>query len=131
MTWFTGPFEREGAEVFVHLIRSPDDPERMSREARKKLHGPDSPRNEVSTAWKKMDDISIDGWKEKILAGLKDGKGRTWNRLILEISDFHYTADVAFKKNPDKALWELVDDKKIELTGEAPILFRKKGARRW
>ena len=129
--WFTGKFDRSCSANYIHLIRSPDDPERLSREERHRRIGLRHGRDVTATAWKKLDDCSIAKWKERILAGLRDGKPRTWNRLILEITNFHYTADVVFGKRPDKALWALVEEGKVELTAEAPVLFRLKGAKRW
>lgn len=113
--WHSGPLDRAGVCRYVHLIRSPDDPERSSRAARKGQE----------TAWKKKV-ADVEGWKLQILELLSDGRPRTFNAITVEIADI--TADVAFEKGPDTALWELVADHQIEHTDAAPILFRLAGA---
>jgi hypothetical protein len=44
----------------------------------------------------------------------------------LEASDYHFTADVAFGKAPDAALWILVSEGEVEHTAWIPIQFRRK-----
>lgn len=61
-------------------------------------------------------------WREKLLEHLGDGEARTFNRIMVELADF--TADTAFEKAPDHALWQLVDEELVEHTAVAPILFR-------
>lgn len=62
-------------------------------------------------------------WRERIQKHLADGEPRTFNRICVELGDV--TADVAFEKAPDHALWELVAQGAVEHTMTAPILFRR------
>tara|TARA_R110002073_G_scaffold322027_3_gene498463 strand:- start:3298 stop:3723 length:426 start_codon:yes stop_codon:yes gene_type:complete len=114
--WVTGSaVSREGLAAFVHIIRSPRDPERLSR----------SERKGSETTWKADLRASSKGaWLERIGAHLADGVPRTFNRIVLEVSGYQYTADVAFKTAADEALWELVAAEQMEHTLAAPILFR-------
>lgn len=112
--WFTGPFERGGMDRYVHIVRAPDDPERKPREERR------GKEMEWRTA---CNDDRTEQWEEAILTHLSDGEPRTFNRMLVEMCDM--TADVAFEKAPDKALWHLVDTYRLEFRNEAPILFRR------
>lgn len=114
--WVTGnAVDRSGLAQYTHLIRSPDDPERSPREARKGKE----------TAWLRLTAKATRGaWKTSIAALLADGVPRTFNRIAVELSDM--TADVVFGKAPDQALWELVHEGAIEHTTKAPILFRQR-----
>jgi hypothetical protein len=49
---------------------------------------------------------------------------RTFNRIVLEITKYEYTADVAFDTIADVALWELVASEALEHTVATPVLFR-------
>ena len=48
----------------------------------------------------------------------------TFNAAVLTASGFEYSADAAFEKAPERALWWLVDGGLIEHTLESPIRFR-------
>lgn len=123
--WVTGgEISREGLAGYVHIVRAPDDPERMSRSERQKLHG----KEKASQKWKAdLKPSSKGAWGEKITGLLSDGQGRTFNRICLELSELEYTADVAMGKAPDHALWDLVGEGKVEHTLVSPVLFRKVG----
>jgi len=110
---------------FVHVIRSPLDPERESREVRRSKFG-----KGAASEWKKLTGGRVDEWKSRLLAILEDGEPRTFNAIMLEASGGTHTADVAHAKDPDKALWALVEEEAIEHTIEAPILFRTPTSRR-
>lgn len=114
--WVTGKVaDREGPAVYVHLIRAPGDPARSPRADRKT----------DPTEWRRR--MNPGRWQEWMLDTMKlleDGKPRTFNRICLELSDNHYTADVAFGMAPDIGLWHLVENKMVEHTLVAPILFR-------
>lgn len=114
--WVTGHnAARSGLECFVHIIRGPDDPKRLTREQRKGM----------SLAWvADLKDCNKPKWIEEIVALLSDGVERTFNRICLEVSGGNYTADVCLEKSPDNALWELVAQGDIEHTMAAPVLFR-------
>ena len=118
--FFTGkrPVLSDGAQYTI-MIRASDDPERLTREQRRALRGP-----KVATEWRRgILSLPIPEWKSMITNGLGT-PGKTFNRLVLELTEYEYTADVAGSKNPEKALWELVDAGIVEHTMVAPILFR-------
>jgi hypothetical protein len=113
--WFTGTPRPSGKlEKYLHIVRAPDDPERSEREERKGQE----------TNWRKaFAKGMVLHWELAILNHMADGKSRTFNRIMVEIADA--TADVAFDKGPDVALWNLVTAHQLEHTDEAPILFRR------
>jgi hypothetical protein len=106
--FFTGLPERVGMETFVHIIRADDDPER-------------GPRNGQTLRWRRIDDHPPAAWRDRIVQHLSDGVPRTFNRIMVELADF--TADVALGTHADAGLWLEVDQKRLALTLEAPILF--------
>jgi hypothetical protein len=119
-TWITNFKRPEGLGAWTHIIRCPNDPERLSRKERQDKF-PDS-----ATRWKKdlkTTPENIAAWREKICEVLSDGRRRTFNHICLEASGYEYTADVAFRKAPDRALWELIGESKIQCTSVAPIRF--------
>jgi hypothetical protein len=113
VTWTKGPVDREGAAVYVHLIRAPYDPQRRKRYGKQGiLIRPD----------KTVSKVPVDEWTRRLLALLADGEKRTFNRIAMDLISM--TADVAFNSTLDRALWGLVAEGKVEHTIEAPILFR-------
>ena len=115
-TWATGAVvAREGLDSFLHLVRSPSDPTRLSREGRKGRE----------CAWKHDLRKSSKGrWLAGMQELLSDGQPRTFNRIVLELSSYEYAADVAFGTVADDALWELVGAEALEHTLATPVLFR-------
>lgn len=115
--WVSGPWaDRAGDYRYVHLVRSADDPPQQTRKQ----------RGCQPLKWKL--DFNPDTkpmWKEAIYELLGDGKPRTFNHIIVELTHSFHTADVAFERAPDWALWELVSEWKVSHTREAPILFRR------
>ena len=110
--WARGLPCREGAAVYVHLVRGPADPERSPREARRGQ----------SLRWKRLDDAFPAEWADAIVAHLADGVPRTFNRVMVEL--FDTTADVAFESHADAGLWRAVEDGRLEYTPSAPVYFR-------
>jgi hypothetical protein len=106
-----GPVGRSGASAYVHLIRAPGDPERSPR-------GPGR-----ALLWRQLGKHSVSEWAARILELLADGEPRTFNRIMVELADFG--ADTGFGENPDHALWHLVEQRKLVLTLEAPIFFKR------
>jgi len=103
-----------GMAQYTHLIRASDDPKPRPR-AERKGH---------QMSWlKDMNPNTLGQWTRAIYGLLADGVPRTFNRIVLELTGNLHTADVAFKKAPDQALWNLVARRKISHTLEAPILF--------
>jgi hypothetical protein len=97
----------------VHVIRAPCDPERGGAD---KGEG----RNWGSD-WKKVAKRSVDDCYEDINALMSDGRARTFNAICVELYD--KTSNILWKKNPDHALWLLVEDEVLKWTCTAPILF--------
>lgn len=97
------------ASPYVHLIRAKDDPERSPR-------GPGR-----ALLWRNLDTHTPEQWAERITTHVSDGVPRTFNRIMVELSDF--TADVAFGTNAEEGLWVAVANHQLALTHDAPILF--------
>lgn len=97
------------ASPYLHLIRAKGDPERSPR-------GPGR-----ALLWRNLDTRTPEAWAERIAAHLNDGVPRTFNRIMVELSDF--TADVAFGTTADEGLWLAVERGHLALTHEAPVLF--------
>jgi hypothetical protein len=120
-TWeyLPGLPDRSGLATYTHLIRSPHDGERESREARQQrlgvAHG--------AVEWKRLQRGKVRDWMEAIEGLLRDGDPRTFNRIVLELTDGAMTADTAHGKDPDAALWKLVEDGVLWWTPQVPIHF--------
>lgn len=118
--WDTGGHLQRGyMSTFMHIVRSPLDPERLSRKKRQEMH-----ENSVTKWCGDLKAGTKPQWKAKILEVLAGGELLTFNAIVLRASGMEYTADVAHGKAPDSALWELVGERKIEHTMATPILFR-------
>lgn len=118
-TYQTGVPDRTGLGAFVHLIRGPHDGQRESREARQGRLGVEV----AARQWMTLTRGDVDAWKAAIEKLLGDGEPRTFNRIVLELTGGSMTADTAFGKDPDDALWALVEDGVLWWTAEAPIHF--------
>jgi len=112
MTWCRQHVDRPGDEVYLHLIRHPEDPSRSPRPA-----GGQVDRMPHRT----LDKRDPEAVRSDIVRHLSDGEPRTFNRLTVELWDI--TADIAFDTVADEALWSLVGEY-IEHTVKVPILFR-------
>lgn len=116
--WTSGPVDRSGMFVYLHIVRGSDDPARRQRATERADAGGDS------QVWRKLfRKATTEQWRKAICDHLADGVPRTFNRIMVELADM--TADVAFDKAPDRALWELVEAGTLEHTLEAPIYFRR------
>lgn len=117
--WVTGAtVDRSGMAAYAHLVRAKGDPERGDIRTL-----PEHLRDRAA-AWRRtLAKSTVDEWKDPILAVLADGEPRTFNRIGVEVLD--KTADVLFDMPPDHALWALVQERRIEHTLAAPILFRR------
>jgi hypothetical protein len=112
--------DRSGVAVYLHLVRAPDDPTEASRDLRQA-------RGVDSTTWKaSLGPATREAWRGRFLQLLEDGRPRTFNRLMLEASGGVWSADRAFDKAPDHALWALVRDGVLEHTFAVPVLFRRR-----
>jgi hypothetical protein len=124
--WETGWIpDQDGVYAFLAIVRSRDDPERSSREARRARLGHIGARDE----WKKIRKLPAKEWLPRIENHLLDGRPRTFNAIMVELADV--TADVAMgdddseePSGPLAALWMLVSGKRVEFTMETPVLFR-------
>lgn len=116
--WLQGLPNRQGLAQYTHLIRSPLDPERSTREERRERYG-----DGASTEWKRLTaKATVDAWMAAIVELLLDGAPRTFNAICVELADI--TADVAAGKSPDEALWSLVAWRAVQWTNRAPVRFR-------
>ncbi len=98
---------------YTVLIRSPVDPERLPRGAHK---------GNPNKRWKELTAKGTKAqWSESILELLLDGNPRTFNHICVELADI--TADVAFGKAPEKALWKLVDMGALLRSERTPVRF--------
>jgi hypothetical protein len=115
----TGPgtVDRSGLAQFTHIIRAPGDPARTDiRKLPRELR-------DLTAEWRKaLKASSVADWKRAIWTLLSDGVPRTFNRIAVELAD--KTADLLIDLPPDRALWALVAEGRVEHTMEAPILFR-------
>lgn len=114
--------DRSGMAVFVHLIRAPGDPDESIKRGRKNGHDP--------VGWKKTRKVNdVEQWMELMLVHMHDGKRRTFNKLMVELTG--RTADFWFETEADKALWRLVEEGLLHHTMKAPIFFwaTRKGRR--
>jgi hypothetical protein len=109
--------DRRGMARFTHIIRAPDDPERSDI---RKL--PEALRDREATWRRRLKTSSVKDWKSAIWTLLSDGQPRTFNRIGVELVD--KTADLLIDLPPDRALWALVAEGRVEHTMGAPILFR-------
>lgn len=116
-TWTTGEsVDRSGAARYVHLMRSPDDPD--------KLDAPRGGGKRDPIAWRKCNRTTPAEWSRRIVELLADGRPRTFNAICLEL--VARTADVMFEQTLDRGLWLAVGRGDVEHTMEAPILFRRR-----
>jgi hypothetical protein len=109
--------DRSGIAKYTHIIRAPDDPERSDIRAL-----PEALRDRTARWRRELKSSRVDAWRWAIWQLLSDGQPRTFNRIGVELLD--KTADVLLELPPDRALWSLVADKRVEHTTSAPILFR-------
>jgi len=107
-TFYLGPAAR-ASSPYLHLVRASDDPERSPR-------GPGR-----ALLWRSLDKHTAEAWAARIVEHLSDGTPRTFNRIMVELSDF--TADVAFESTADDGLWLAVTRHQLALTHDAPVLF--------
>jgi len=110
MTW-------DGLEKYMAVVRGDDDPPRRSRKERQALH------EGSATAWKGAMSSPVAEWKAQFLEVLLDSKPRTFNALLLEASNFTYTADLAHQENPERALWAMVEEGILAHTPSIPVQF--------
>lgn len=116
--WVTGAVvDRSGVGTYMHLVRSPEDPERADI---RKL--PPELRDRGAEWLKSLMKSTAASWEEPILLLLNDGVARTFNGIGVALLD--KTADVLFESPPDAALWALVASGKVEHTMSVPVFFR-------
>ncbi len=111
--------DRTGVARYTHIVRAADDPERTDIRAL-----PEHLRDREAKWRKGIKETPPAVYKPLILALLADGLPRTFNRIGVELLD--KTADNLLDLPPDKALWELVHEGRVEHTTKSPILFRRR-----
>lgn len=112
IVWWQHLPNRNGLASYVHLIRSPLDPKRSPRRARRGQE----------TRWRDLGRIAPEEWADRICALLADGRLRTFNAIAVELADV--TANVVAGKSMDRGLWMAVEDGRLEYTEYAPVLWR-------
>lgn len=116
--WVTGAVvDRAGMDVYLHLIRSPEDPERADIRLL-----PAELRDRGAEWLKSLMTSGAADWHAPILALLADHVPRTFNRIGVELLD--KTADILLETPPDEALWALVAAREVEHTMSTPVFFR-------
>ena len=110
--WVTGLVaDRSGIARYTVLIRAPDDPERMHEE-----------KDYVALWRRRLIKDTAETWFFRIGDHLLDGVARTMNRIGVELLD--KTADNLFETPFEEGLWQLVEERHVEHTMDAPVLFR-------
>lgn len=118
--WITGE-DRRPLSPYLHLVRAPDDPERMDRA--RSLGGTTKGDAKI-LSYHKLRKRPLPELAAEIVDLLSDNEPRTFNRIAVELWD--KTADVVFEEAPDHALWSLVLEGRVEYTIRGPIFFRMK-----
>lgn len=120
-TWsyYSGLPDRSGIARYTHLIRGPHDGEREAREARQARIGKEA----ASTEWQRLTRGDVATWSDAIEQLMRDGASRTFNAIVLALTSGAMTADTAFGKDPDRALWRLVEAGTLWWTQDAPVHF--------
>lgn len=111
--------DRTGMARYTHIVRAADDPERTDIRAL-----PEHLRDRQAAWRNRIKETPPATYKPLILALLADGLPRTFNQIGVELLD--KTADNLLDLPPDKALWELVHEGRVEHTTNSPILFRRR-----
>lgn len=113
-TWqyHTGLPDRSGLAKYTHLIMWAGDPEEtlgrgFGRNVDRKSNG--KPAGRKPDHWKHT--FSVDVYKQKIMELMKDGEPRTFNCICVQITGTN--AHVWFEKEPDLALWSLVEEGRL------------------
>lgn len=101
-TWHEGLPDRSGLAQYTVALRSPWDPERLTRAEQRATGG-------GFEAWRKDLVGEPRSWAAAIIRLLRDGQSRTFNRIVLDLTARQYTADVALGKVPEVGLWLAVE----------------------
>lgn len=109
-SYYFGVPERTGLKKYTHLIRSELDPDETMKRGNK---------NRSATHWKNPG--SVDEFVKKIRALMSDGRPRTFNAICVELTGT--TADVWADKEPDHALWQLVEKEELGWAQEMRAIF--------
>lgn len=119
MQWVTAIFlPLDGPEQYVIVVRDPDnDPLRLTRKQRHEKLG----RRSATLGWKDLNKTPPEFWRDAIVKLLGDGEPRTFNRIMLELTDYAYEADVGFQRNPHHGLNLALRERKVMATTEAPV----------
>lgn len=124
LTWdyHTGLPDRSGMAKYTHLIMWEGDPEETlgrGKHGREDADERGLSGGRDSTHWRKTH--SVDVYKQKITELMSDGEPRTFNRICVEITGTN--GNVWFEKEPDLALWALVEEKKLCWACELGAIF--------
>lgn len=107
---------REGAAIYVHLIRAPksyEPEETMSRGKSERTPGGENDRVKKGG--------TPEEWAARIVTLLEDGRPRTFNTMCVQLVGT--TADVLFSAPIDAGLWLACERSDIVWTVRAPIFW--------
>jgi hypothetical protein len=123
--WVTGAYwETTGTpspeKGFLHLVRGPDDPARISRKERQ------AASSTSAVDWRAALKDTKEGWKARILKVLHeaDAPGLTFNAIVLAMTGGNYTADMVHMTEATQALWGLVEARVLAHSAtQVPLYF--------
>jgi len=115
--------ESDPMSKYTHLIMWYGDPEESLGRGFKRGDDGMSTGEAVGREvdhWKRT--FSVEEYKKKIIDLMKDGEPRTFNCICIELTGT--TANVWFEKEPDTALWQLVEEEVLAWTcGDGATFF--------
>jgi hypothetical protein len=121
--WLTGVVpDRSGLAAFTVMIRAEEDEAFEPARKDRKLKG----MARIKAA-KELLAAEPKDWAQRFADLATDGVPRTFNRMMLELTDGLITADNATNTNAEEGLWLAVQEQQLEFRNEAPIMFRRVG----
>lgn len=117
-TWSTGARpDTSGARAYTILIRAPwEDMDTRGRNAGGGAKGTEGAA--------KAKAVSPDAWYPALHALFAGDARLTFNQVCVTVAG--RTADLMFKGGLEEAVWRLVEERMLEHTMRAPILFRRR-----
>lgn len=110
--------DRAGLSAFTHIIRHPGDEDGIE------VLGHHAGSGRDPTAWKQDLKGTPDEWAGRIARLLADGRPRSFNRIVLELTGGKHHADAAYTAAPDKGLWLAVEQGRVQWrNGEHGVEF--------
>ncbi len=131
--WSTGKKPNlDGMLKYLIMIRADGDPDettykKVGKDGRNKYTKKSG--GDESLAWTKIKKMPIEECRKQILAYLDELSpdeqcdGVTFNRICVDL--WRRTADVLHESNQEEAMWQLVEERQLAHTLDAPILWRR------